>query len=375
MRAAVIGGGIGGLAAALALARPDREITLYERAAAPRETGAGLQLGPNGVRALRALGVAETLEPLAAQPKAVVLRRGGDDAVLLRTPLPAHYWQLRRQDLHAALSMAAARAGVRMVYGAADLTVDPARGEVGANGGAEPSDPIVGADGVFSTLRDAVVGSATAPRFTGRAAWRGLSSTPTGEATVRLGAGGRWFVSYPLADGTTNFVGVVPASASGAEDWAARGDLAALARAFAGWPAAERVIAGCGEPFLWPLYDRPPLPRWTSGRLALLGDAAHPIPPHLAQGAALALEDAVVLGRCLDHWPVSEALARYQAARRPRAAAVLVASRRQAALFSWGGRAAALGGPLAPWAGRRLGVAPTRSLDAIYGYDPTTAPI
>lgn len=388
MRVAVVGGGIGGLATALALQAPGREIVVFEQAEALGDVGAGVQLSPNAVRALRALGVEAALRPRVVAPEAIELRRARDDRLLIRSALnqggsDAPYWHARRSDLQGVLAEA-----VR-VRGAAELRLgahvsrvavedDRVRLETGA-GGEHAFDLLIAADGVRSAVRTALLGT-EAPRYTGALAWRGtvpLASLDPAQhppvAAVRVGAG-RHFVSYRVGGGAVNFVGVVRALEPAGESWEQGGDPTALARDFEGWPdAVTRLISACGSPRRWALYDRDPAPRWSSGPAVLLGDAAHPIPPHLAQGAALALEDAVVLARTLAGWPVLEALRRYEGARRGRAARVLAASRRQARLLQLGGGAAALA-----HAGLKIGgaAAPgvlTRSLGWLYDYDPTTA--
>jgi salicylate hydroxylase len=376
MRVAIVGGGIGGLAAALALQGPGREITIYEQAEALGDVGAGVQLSPNAVRALRALEVAEALRPHVVAPDAIELRRARDDRLLIRSPLGASiaragapYWHARRSDLQRVLADAVRARGAATL----ELSAEAAPGSIDA-------DLLVGADGVRSAVRAHLLG-ADAPRYTGALAWRGtvpLSALSAAEhppvAAVRVGPG-RHFVSYRVGGEAVNFVGVVSRPDPAGEDWEQAGDHAALARDFAGWPApVQALIAACEAPRRWALLDRDPAPRWTDGRIVLLGDAAHPVPPHLAQGAALALEDAVVLGRALALAPISEALRSYEAARRPRCARVLAASRRQGRLLQLGGPTAALahlglrtGGTIAP------GLL-VRSLGWLYDYDAATAP-
>jgi salicylate hydroxylase len=375
MRVAIVGGGIGGLAAALALQEAGHAITVHEQAAALGDVGAGVQLSPNGVRALRTLGVEAALRPYAIGPEAIELRRARDDALLIRTPLGpaiarrgAPYWHVRRSDLQRVLAEAVAARGIDLRLGT--------RVE-----GAGDAELLIGADGVRSGVRERLLGAA-APRPTGALAWRGtvpLARLDAAEhppmAMVRVGPG-RHFVSYRVGGSAVNFVGVVHRSDHGSEGWEQPGAAVELAADFAGFPGPVRALAAaCAAPRRWVLYDRDPAPRWSGEGVVLLGDAAHPLPPHLAQGAAMALEDAVVLGRALAAYPVAEALRRYEAARRPRTARVLHASRRQGRLLQLGGPAA-----LVAHAGLRLGgaVAPgalTRSLGWLYDYDAATAPI
>jgi salicylate hydroxylase len=390
MDVAVIGGGIGGLAAALALARGGHAVAVYEQAEAFAEIGAGVQLSPNAVRALRWLGVEAALAAHVGAPEAIDIRRWRGDALLARSPLGeslhqrhgAPYWHVLRSDLHRILLDAAQDAGVRVHTGKRLQGAAPVRAGVLLgfdDGETVRTDLAVGADGVRSILRRSL-GRADA-RFTGQAAWRGVvpvgrlpAETQGPVASVRVGPG-RHFVSYPVAGGeAVNFVGVVEQAGWTAEGWSEAGDPAQLAADFQGWPApVQAMIAACGQPWRWALLDGDADGLWTRDRIVLLGDAAHPVPPFLAQGAALALEDAVVLARRLAAAPVDAALRAYVAARRPRAARVLRASRRNAFAFHAREPLASLG-QAALWAGTRAAPdALGRSLDWLYGYDPAVA--
>jgi salicylate hydroxylase len=389
MKALAAGGGIGGLAAALALARTGWTVTLFEQAAELAEAGAAVQLSPNAVKALRWLGVEADLAPRAAAPEAIEVRRWRDDKLLSRSPLGATiaarhgapYWHVLRSDLQAVLLTAASAAGVESRLGARVTgveTTDTTATLVGESGPLATGDLLLAADGVRSTLRSILVRGAPA-RFTGQVAWRGL--VPAGgldhppSVIVRVGPG-RHFVSYRVRGGeAVNFVGVVEEDGWRAEGWSEPGERRDLAEAFAGWPApVQAIIHACEQPFRWALLDRDPAPPWTRGRAVLLGDAAHPVLPFLAQGAALALEDAVVLARRLsDAGDVRAGLARYEAARAPRAARVSRASRRNAFAFHASGPAAWAGQTALSLVGRVAPSALSVSLDRLYGYDPATA--
>lgn len=370
MEAAIVGGGVGGLAAALALARTGWRVEIHEQAPALAEVGAGVQLSPNAVKALRWLGVADALRPAAATPEAIEVRRSRDDRLLARSVLGeaverrhgAPYWHVLRSDLQRVLLDAARAAGVWLGLG---RRVDDAR--------ALGPGLVVAADGVRSPLRRALFGSEPA-RFTGQTAWRGtipadsLDHPPV--TAVRVGPG-RHFVSYRVAGGAAvNFVGVVEQEGWTTEGWSAPGERGALAADFAGWPEpVRRMVDACEHPWRWAILDRDPAPRWVNGRIVLLGDAAHPVPPFLAQGAALALEDAVVLARRLAEHGVEDALQLYQTERSPRAARVLRASRRNAFAFHARGLTAAAGQTALRVANRTAPGALGASLDWLYGYD------
>jgi salicylate hydroxylase len=341
---AVAGGGIGGLAAALALSRRGAAVTVVERAPTLGEVGAGLQLAPNGVAVIEALGLGARIAGRVTQPQEIELREHQAGTLVARVPLGATararyghpYWHIHRADLLAILAEAVIGAGVQMRLGTAVTgPQDPAL--AGA-------DVVVGADGVRSNLRTAAFAGGPA-RFTGHVAWRGLVPAERlprelARPAVRTWMGpGRHLVSYPLRGGNlVNFVAVEKRASRMDEGWSRRGDPAELARAFAGFGGdAAALVEAVTECHLWGLFDHPALRVWTDGRMALLGDACHPMLPFLAQGATMALEDAWVLAASLDAAPDPAAgLAAYERARLPRATRVQAASARNARLYHLG---------------------------------------
>ena len=383
----VVGAGIGGLAAAVALAGRGARVRVIEQAPALGEVGAGLQIGPNGVAVLAALGLAPAAAAVASVPEAVELRDHRDARLVVRLPLGdafvaryGHpYWQLHRADLLALLADAAAQAGVEVVTGARVEAV-AAEGQgvrVETDGGGYQAAVAVAADGLRSAVRAAHL-AGRPPRFTGHVAWRALVpadrvDAPPGATQVTL-APGRHTVSYPLRGGrVVNLVAIEERSAWQPEGWATEDDPANLRRAFAAWPgAAGALLAAVDQCFLWGLFDHPPLPAWTIGRIALLGDACHPMLPFLAQGATMALEDAWVLADALDRAPSPEAgLAAYAARRLPRATRVQRAAAGAGRLYHLRpglAGAAHLGlrltGPVGP-------ALLTRRFDWLYGHDVT----
>lgn len=351
-RIAVAGAGIGGLAAATALARRGARVRVFEQAQALGDVGAGVQVAPNGVAVLEALGLRAAAEARASLPQAIELRDFRSGRTVARAPLGARcvarhgrpYWQFHRADLLAVLAEGAIRAGVELCFGSRVVSARPGGDGVRltcAAGVEHEVDLAVAADGLRSGLRAAHFGGAPA-RFTGHVAWRGLveaARLPPGEfpdgACVTMGPG-RHLVTYPLRGGRLiNFVAVEARAAWTAEGWSARSDPALLRRAFAGWGgAAEALLAQVGETYLWGLFDHPPLPSWVRGRLVLLGDACHPMLPFLAQGATMALEDAWVLAAELDAArEVDQGLRAYQALRAPRTARVQRAAARNAWVY------------------------------------------
>ena len=394
--AVIAGAGIGGLAAAVALARAGLRVTLLERAPVLGETGAGLQLAPNASGRLRELGLLDKVLKYATAPEALRIRRARDGRELASLPLGpiadfrwgAPYLVIHRADLQRALMEACAaepaislRTGVRVTgFAVADNRV-----EIGAREGETMTrldgDFLVGADGLRSVVRERLgLGPADAPVWSGRTAWRALVPSAAApplalrvETNLWLGPRAH-LVHYPVRHG--ELVNVVAIAEDGwrGEDvddlWNVAARPAEISPSFTSWcDEARAVVSSAREWLRWPLFDRAPTARWRVDRVALLGDAAHPMLPFFAQGAAQAIEDAAALGAAFAARPndVNAALAAYEAARARRAAGVVVASRKQGAIYH-------MRGPMAfarDQVMRRLG--PTRMmnrLDWLYNYTP-----
>jgi salicylate hydroxylase len=349
----IAGAGIGGLTLALACRHAGLDdITVYEQAGEPESAGAGLQLSPNASRVLCALGLRAALEEIGFHPQAVHLRTWRTSYLIASRPLGAFsearygapYYHVHRGDLRQMLLDAVNRQGVRVESGQAcrGADQDGAGAWLEFDEGRRRHDAVIGCDGIHSAVRDSLF-DAAAPRFTGHVAWRGLIPTrdlPPGlvspNATVWLGPR-RHFVNYYVRGGElVNFVGVVETDRWTEESWRQRGDVADLAADFAGWhPLVQTLIAAAKDVYRWALYDRDPMPAWSRGNITLLGDACHPMLPYLAQGAAMAIEDAWVLARMLERWEdePAQGIVEYERYRRPRTARVQTSSRAQGVEF------------------------------------------
>ena len=379
-RAAIVGAGIGGLAAALRLARLGWEVSVHERAAELGEVGAGLQVGPNGMKVLDGLGVATEVLAHGARPDRVALCNGRSGRVVATVPMGATvaarhgaaYVQIHRADLAGILGRAVTQQGVEIALGSE--VEDPETLD---------ADVVVAADGVRSGLRQRLVPGAVA-EFTGQVAWRAL--VPAGalpdpdlgaRVSVYMGPGAH-LVAYRLRQGSLwNLVAVEERDDWTAEGWSHPGDVDALRARFAGWARPVEPLLGAVEaPLVWGLFSHPELPRWSDGRVVLLGDACHPMLPFLAQGAGMAIEDAWVLGRCLDRGDgIPAALLAYEAARKPRTTRVQRASQRNAVVYHQ--RNPLVRAALHLGLGAVSGVAPGRLLagfDWLYGEDVTADP-
>jgi salicylate hydroxylase len=347
-QALIAGGGIGGLAASIALARAGLPATVLERSTFADETGAGIQLGPNATRILRQLGVLDTIEAAAFRPEAIWLFDGLSSRRLATIPLArlaeqrygTPYLTLHRADLHEALVAACQGLTPVALRPSFNVTAVEDRGnEVVAtadNGESVIGSCLIAADGLWSGLRERIAPDAKLS-FTGDTAWRACLPradlrSPFDAPVVGLWLGPRaHLVHYPVRGGKDLNVVAVVAGGEAEIGWAQPGDASALQASFASWAKTPKSLLDSIESWRgWSLYRLPPLPRWSAGNIALLGDAAHPVMPYLAQGAALALEDANAIGSCLQTCggDAARAFARYETLRRARARRVQRTSRR-----------------------------------------------
>jgi salicylate hydroxylase len=341
---AIIGGGIGGLSAALSLLHAGFDVHIYEQVEALREIGAGIVLTPNATRALSGLGFRSRLDRLGVAPDAWRQRRWQDGRTLLLGPVgqmrgpdgERMFFTSHRADILSMLRDAVPKQRLhlgRRLAGFAEHGDQVALQF--ANGTQASADILIGADGIHSTVRDLLLGNER-PQFTGCIAYRGLVPAERlahlhlpNESQLWLGPG-RHFVHYPVSAGRLiNFVCLIDQNEWAKESWTEPGNPADVLFAYAGWHNQVRAIIGAvEETSVWGLFDREPLPRWSFGRVTLLGDAAHPMLPFLAQGAAQAIEDGATLAALLacGTQPLA-ALQRYEQLRQPRTAAIQVAAR------------------------------------------------
>ena len=381
----VVGGGIGGLALALALQQRGIAVSVYEQALELGEVGAGVMLTPNSTRVLEHLGVLAEVERGATRPGRTQVRHFETGAEMSTTDLGERftktygkpYYDVHRVEIHAVLEQAVRRNDPECINVAHEL-IDVAEDTdsvtaIFANGATADGTVLVGCDGVRSTVRSRI-GASDGAQFTGNVAWRGLVPVAMlpehqrGPEITIWSAQGRHFVEYTVKNGSLkNYVAIANNDSWEEEGWSARASVTEPLAAFASWHADVRTIIASTPPescLKWGLFDRDPLDRWSRGRLTLLGDACHPMLPFMAQGAAMALEDAVVLARCVEmETGIETALGRYENARRERTAWCQLQSRERGKLFQRIATREELDGDRAE-RGRRL-----------YGYDAASVPL
>ena len=346
-RIAIIGGGIGGLAAALALERRGAEVIVCEQSSAPSEIGAGLNLTPNAVKALRALGIESEIHAIGSGSEFLNIRswksgrlisrmRPGDFRLKFGAPnLTVHRADLI-EVLRRALKTSALRFGARCIAVDVGERVTTARF---ADGSEIEADVVVGADGIHSVVRDSLFGR-DVPRFTGCICWRGMAPAGAVPRGINTADGSLWMgphghvVHYPVRRGElVNIVAHFDSDAWTEESWTRECDLSEVMTTYARWNSDLLRLFPCSERwYKWALYDRDPLERWSKGRATLLGDSAHAMLPYLGQGAAMAIEDGCVLAASIERHAddLDQALLLYERLRAPRTRAAVLGSRDRA---------------------------------------------
>ena len=392
-RVVIAGAGLGGLTAALALIQRGYDVRVFEQASELREVGAGVQLGANGTKILIALGLRDAMERVVCAAVAKEMRLGttgqawrvfdlGDTSV---ERFGAPYWMIHRGDFHAVL-LAAVRAADPDAIQAGNGCVGFEQTTDGvtlrlANGDTASGDVLIGADGVHSRIRQQMFGEGRAA-FTGIMAWRGLVPMERLPEHQRRLVGNNWMgvgghvVTYPLRRGEIlNFVGVVERDDWQVESWTVEGSRHECLHDLRDWhDDVKTIIRNIDTPYKWALLGREPLDHFAQGRVCVMGDAAHPTLPFLAQGANMALEDAIILARCLDAFDVPTALRRYELARVERTARIVRGSSENTKRF----HNPALGDPAgaAAYVEREFTQEKvSQRYDWLYDYDALTIPV
>ena len=389
-KALVVGGGIGGLTAALCLAKEGWQVTVFEQAGEISEVGAGLQLSPNCTRVLYWLGLDAALSTIACVPESMRILDWKSGRLLSSTPLGTEitavfgfpYYQVLRSDLIRILRNAASASPLIDIQTDARVeSIQESTSGVNIQLGSKiiSGDCLIGADGLHSTVRALLLGQESAP-FTGQVAWRCLVPADAFPAELQnpvtslwLGPG-KHFVHYYVHNRQfINCVAVVEKSKEELESWMQPGDALELAKTFAGWhPLIETLVQHIDPDscFKWALYGRKVLPFWSRGRITLLGDACHPTLPFMAQGAAMAIEDAAVLSQCLGGSGrtkrLTENLKKYESLRLQRTARIQAFSRANARIYHMKGPATWLRNVL-------LAKGSHRVMKWLYAYDALSA--
>jgi salicylate hydroxylase len=391
-KVAVVGAGLGGLTAAIALRQRGFDVTVYEQAEALGEIGAGIQLSPNAMRVLIALGLDRAFEAIAFEPNRHVVRNWKSGGIVSATQMRgvfrpqygAGYFGAHRADFHSVLQQAVPAECIRLNARVTDVAQAHDRAAlIFADGSRTESDVVIGADGIRSAVRESLFGP-DAPRFTGHIVWRGLvpaNALHKGliepDMTAWFGPKGTVVHYYVRRGEIVNWIAHYEADWR-EESWSVESDWREAAQAYAGWhPTLAELFSRTERCYKWALYDRDPLPRWTHGRVTLLGDAAHPMLPYLAQGAAQAIEDGYVLADMLAQHrdDAQAALAAYEQERLPRTARIQLHARERGKINNTTSALQRFTRDLG-YRIKRL-IKPTEhtyKIEWIYGHDVTAAP-
>jgi salicylate hydroxylase len=352
LRVAIVGGGIGGLTAALALRARGLDVIVFEQAEVLREIGAGVSIHPNAARLLKRIGLDDQLRKIGSSINGITLRTSQGEAITTpsgpATPAFSREggqgYNVHRADFLNLLFAALPKGKVNLGHRCIQLKEDGDRVHLSfTNGAATEADVVIGADGIRSVVRREI-GLQSRPTSEGIMAYRGLIpaerlawANDLKDPALWLGSG-RSFLLYPVAGGQLiNMVAFVPTDTESEESWSAPGDLKALAAEYAGWDKpVQDTINSLDETFRWGIYDRAPLPYWSTSRITLMGDAAHPMVPHVGQGAGQSIEDAITLAVLLEGCTAVEVAGRlelYEALRLARTSRVQALARAAGKLY------------------------------------------
>ena len=382
----IVGAGIGGLTAALTLKKSGHNPTIYEKSELLSELGAGVQLSPNANRVFKYLGIMEDLKKEIFEPEAFQFLNYRTGRVLAEHSLKElstktygfPNYDIHRADLQKVLLSAIEKAEIKLVkdFEITDVGKEKEKPYIKANEKKIISDVVIGADGIHSVIRKKLWGKDQA-RYTKNVAWRMLvpiekisSNFLKPNTTVWLGPK-KHFVQYFVKGGSyLNCVCLVEQDDWRSEDWSEKGDIFELKDLFSGWHPEIQEIIESTEPdslFKWGLHDRPPMKKWRRGKFSLLGDAAHPMLPFVAQGAAMAIEDGAVLADCISSYEDNEKSLKYfEQIRKPRTSFVQLAARRNAKILHLSGLAAFFRNIVMGYAGNKI-------FNKLYSYDALSA--
>jgi 2-polyprenyl-6-methoxyphenol hydroxylase-like FAD-dependent oxidoreductase len=351
LRIAIVGGGIGGLTAALALRARDLDVIVFEQAEVLREIGAGVSIHPNAARLLRRVGLEDQLQKIGSPISGIVLRTSQGEPIATPTgpAAPAFSsgnqgYNVHRADFLNLLFDAVPEGTVTLGHRCIQIKEEADRVRLSfANGAAAEADVVIGADGIRSVVQREI-GLQSRPTSEGIMAFRGLIpaerlpwASDLKDPALWLGSG-RSFLLYPVARGRLiNMVAFVPTDTESEESWSAPGDLKALAAEYVGWDQpVQDTINSLVETFRWGIYDRAPLPYWSTERITLMGDAAHPMVPHVGQGAGQSIEDGFTLAALLEGCTAKDVAGRlklYEAIRLERTSKVQALARAAGKLY------------------------------------------
>ncbi len=349
----IVGAGIAGLSAALALLKAGHQVSVFEKAAELGEVGAGLQLSGNATRVLSSLGVLDEVQRAGFLPQGLKMLHWKTGRTIARFSQNSNvnvgdnpYIHIHRVDLHAILLAAVIEISPDCIFTDAEVVSvknNEKTASIQFNNKAEKSfDWIVGADGIHSVVRPTAISITDASRFTGNVAWRGLipisslKERPEPLTHLVMGPGGHVVFYYVNGGDTLNYVAVVERSDWEKESWTEKGSVTEMLRDFDGWTVDVRRLLEKSNPaqsYRWALHDRDPLSTWSDGRCVILGDAAHPMLPFLAQGAAMGIEDAQALVYCLDTFSASDVGEEFFKLRGERTARVQLTARKNMKVF------------------------------------------
>ena len=386
MKILIVGAGIGGLVSALCLNKKGYEVEMYEQSEVLSELGAGVQLSPNATRVLDYLELTDDLKPHVFEPRSFQFLNYKTEKIISKRDLGSKIqddfgfpnFDVHRADLQKVLLNKVEEKGIKIYSNmkVIDVGNEENKSYIKINEEKIKADIVIGADGIHSVVREKLF-EKKEPSFTGNVAWRMLipvDSLPRDlilpDTTVWLGPK-KHFVSYHVSGGKNlNCVCLVEQDGWTNESWSERGNIEDLREVYNGWNQTIETLLKIANPntlYRWALHDRPPMKQWSKGRITLLGDAAHPMLPFLAQGAAMAIEDGAVLADCISSYEDNEKSLKYfEQIRKPRTSFVQLAARRNAKILHLSGLAAFFRNIIMGYAGNKI-------FNKLYSYDALSA--